>query len=141
MIREDCSSPVRSVHSVSDDGEETEGYFGINRNRTITQRSHTHSRSLSGSVHSTKSKREKVHKTIQELVREAGGPEYGPRRPVSWSQSDRQTEGPLYEITRTPPGPTKRHVVQEVQVDGKTELRIVEQDSWEEPQKLFHFMI
>ncbi|KAG8686016.1 hypothetical protein FRC09_014398, partial [Ceratobasidium sp. 395] len=135
MIREDCTSPVRSVHSVSDDGEEeADNYFAISRNRTITQRTHSRTKSAS-STRSAKSR--STDKTIQDLVREAGGPEYGTRqgtRPVSWSLSDRATAGPLYEITRTPPGPTKRHVVQEVEVGGKTELRIVEHDCWEEPQ-------
>ncbi|KAG9082459.1 hypothetical protein FS749_006829, partial [Ceratobasidium sp. UAMH 11750] len=101
-------------------------------------RSHARTKSVS----STKSKKA-ADKTIQDLVREAAGPEYGTRqgsRPVSWSLSDREHKGPLYEITRTPPGPTKRHVVQEVEVGGKTELRFVEEDRWEEPQKLFHFM-
>jgi hypothetical protein len=139
MIREDCASPVRSVHSVSDDGEEPDGYFAISRNRTITQRSHARTKSVS-SARSKKS----AGKTIQDLVREAGGPEYGTRqgtRPVSWSLSSREHTGPLYEITRTPSNPIKRHVVQEIEVDGKTELRFVEEDRWEEPQKLFHFMV
>lgn len=139
MIREDSDFSAPSVHSVSDDGEEPEGYFSMRRNRTITQRAHTHSKSVSGSVHSSKSRKAKpqVEKTIQELVREAGGPEYGTRqgtRPVSWS-TDCPSDGPLYEVTRTPPGPVKRHVVQEVDVDGKKELRIVQEDRWEEPQK------
>ncbi|KAG8745364.1 hypothetical protein FRC10_008223 [Ceratobasidium sp. 414] len=133
MIREDCTSPVRSVHSASDDGEEPDGYLAISRNRTITQRSHARTKSAS----SAKSKKP-ADKTIQDLVREAGGPEYGTRqgsRPVSWSLSGREHTGPLYEITRTPPSAIKRHVVQEVEVGGKTELRFVEEDRWEEPQK------
>ncbi|KAG8678904.1 hypothetical protein FRC08_017390, partial [Ceratobasidium sp. 394] len=69
MLREECTSPVRSVHSVSDDGEETDGYFAISRNRTITQRSHARTKSVS----STKSKKA-ADKTIQDLVREAAGP-------------------------------------------------------------------
>ncbi|KAF8609786.1 hypothetical protein BDV93DRAFT_153818 [Ceratobasidium sp. AG-I] len=145
MIREDSDFSAPSVHSASDDGEEADGYFSMRRNRTITQRAHSHSKSVSGSVHSAKSRKSKpqTEKTIQELVREAGGPEYGSRqgiRPASWS-TDCQSDGPLYEVTRTPPGPIKRHVVHEVDVDGKKELRIVQEDRWEEPQKLFHFMV
>ncbi|QRV90727.1 Ecl1 domain protein [Ceratobasidium sp. AG-Ba] len=120
MLRQECDSPV---YSASDDGEEPDSYFPISRNRTITQRTHTHSRSVS-SPKTKKSKSDRTQKTIQDLVREAGGPEYG-SRPVSRSLIERE----------------HRHVVQEVDVDGKTELRIVEEECWEEPQKLFHFMI
>ncbi|QRV75917.1 Ecl1 domain protein [Ceratobasidium sp. AG-Ba] len=130
MLRQECDSPV---YSASDDGEEPDSYFPISRNRTITQRTHTHSRSVS-SPKAKKPKSDRSQKTIQDLVREAGGPEYE-SRPVSRSLIEREHVGPLYEITRTPPGPTKRHVVQEVDVDGKTELRIVEEECWEEPQK------
>ncbi|KAF8761089.1 hypothetical protein RHS01_00477 [Rhizoctonia solani] len=113
MIRED-----ECARSPSEDGEEPEPYF-MRRNRTITQRKHSYSKSTSEAPRSPKDK------SIQELVREAGGP------------------SPLYEITRSPPGPVKRHAIEEVEVDGKKELRIVEQSCWEreEPQKLFHFMV
>ncbi|QRW04823.1 Ecl1 domain protein [Ceratobasidium sp. AG-Ba] len=120
MLRQECDSPV---YSASDDGEEPDSYFPISRNRTITQRTHTHSRSVS-SPKAKKPKSDRSQKTIQDLVREAGGPEYE-SRPVSRSLIERE----------------HRHVVQEVDVDGKTELRIVEEECWEEPQKLFHFMI
>ncbi|KAF8741972.1 hypothetical protein RHS02_03602, partial [Rhizoctonia solani] len=133
MIRED-----ECARSPSEDGEEPEPYF-MRRNRTITQRKHSYSKSTSEAPRSPKDK------SIQELVREAGGPEYHKRRgsrPVS-SLGEPAPSGPLYEITRSPPGPVKRHAIEEVEVDGKKELRIVEQScwEWEEPQKLFHFMV
>ncbi|CAE6424436.1 hypothetical protein RSOLAG1IB_02930 [Rhizoctonia solani AG-1 IB] len=136
MIREDDCA-----HSISEDGEEPESYF-MRRNRTITQRTHSYYKSTSEAPRSPKSRSDK---TIQELVREARGPEYHKRqgsRPVS-SLGDATPSGPLYEITRSPSGPIKRHTIEEVEVDGKKELRIVEQSCWEqeEPQKLFHFMI
>lgn len=139
MIREDGDS----TRSGSDDGEEPEPFFAMRRNRTITQRSHSYSKSTSDAPRSPKPH---ADKTIQELVREAGGPEYHKRhgsRPVSWAPTDSSHSGPLYEVIRSPPGPIKRHAIEEVQVDGKRELRIVEQTCWEpeEPQKLFHFMV
>ncbi|KAH7344507.1 hypothetical protein B0J17DRAFT_4098 [Rhizoctonia solani] len=135
MIRED-GDLSRSVHSASD--EEPEPFFAMRRNRTITQRNHSYSKSTSDVSPKTK--------TIQELVREAGGPEYHHRqgsRPVSCAFTDYSHSGPLYEVTPTPTGPIKRHAIHEVEVDGKRELRIVEQSCWEpeEPQKLFHFMV
>ncbi|CAE6431789.1 unnamed protein product [Rhizoctonia solani] len=135
MIRDDGDS-ARSVHS--DDSEEPEPFYSMRRNRTITQRNHSYS-------DAPRSPRPRDNKTIQELVREAGGPEYHTRqgsRPVS-ALSECSHSGPLYEVIRTPPGPVKRHAIHEVQVDGKRELRIVEQTCWEpeEPQKLFHFMV
>ncbi|CAE6479454.1 unnamed protein product [Rhizoctonia solani] len=139
MIREGNDS-THSVHSGSD--EEPETYFSMRRNRTITQRNHD----SKSSSDAPRSPRPRDHKTIQELVREAGGPEYHKRqgsRPVSCAPSEFSHSGPLYEVIRTPPGPVKRHAIHEVEVDGKHELRIVEQTCWEpeEPQKLFHFMV
>ncbi|CAE7173526.1 unnamed protein product [Rhizoctonia solani] len=133
MIREDTHSS---------DSEEPEAYYSMRRNRTITQRNHSHSKSTSDVPRSPK---HRADKSIRDLVREAGGPEYHSRqgtRPVSCALDDSHS-GPLYEVIRTPPGPVKRHAIHEVQVDGKRELRIVEQTCWEpeEPQKLFHFMV
>ncbi|KAB5592942.1 hypothetical protein CTheo_3653 [Ceratobasidium theobromae] len=121
---------IRSTHS-SDDGD-SDGYL-VRRNRTITQRTHGYSKSVSN-IHPAPDAPEK---SIQELISEARGPEYANRqgsRPVS-SLGDTSHAGPLYHVTHTPPGPTRRHVVQEVNVDGKTELRILEEKHWEEPQK------
>ncbi|KAG8691639.1 hypothetical protein FRC11_014016 [Ceratobasidium sp. 423] len=139
MIREDGDS----ARSASDDGEEPESFFAMRRNRTITQRNHSYSKSTSEVPRSPKPH---ADKTIQELVREAGGPEYHKRhgsRPVSCAPLDCSHSGPLYEVTRSPRTPIKRHAIEEVEVDGKHELRIVEQTCWEpeEPQKLFHFMV
>ncbi|CAE6470225.1 unnamed protein product [Rhizoctonia solani] len=125
---------------IREDGDEPESIFAMRRNRTITQRSHSHSKSTS------EAPKPHADKTIQELVREAGGPEYQKQhggRPVSWTPSASSHSGPLYEVTRSPRSPIKRHAIEEVQVDGKHELRIVEQTCWEpeEPQKLFHFMV
>ncbi|CAE6476324.1 unnamed protein product [Rhizoctonia solani] len=129
MIRENGDS-ARSVHS---DDEEPEIFHSMRRNRTITQRNHSYS-------NAPRSPKPRDDKTIQELVREAGGPEYHRRqgsRPVSCALNEFTHSGPLYEVIRTPPGPVKRHAIHEVQVDGKRELRIVEQTCWEpeEPQK------
>ncbi|KAJ1310957.1 hypothetical protein OPQ81_009468 [Rhizoctonia solani] len=139
MIRESGDS-TPSLHSASDDGEESEPHF-MRRNRTITQRKYTFSKSASETPRAPKHREDKP-KTIQELVREAGGPEYH-KRPVSWESNDFSHSAPLYEVTPTPPGPIKRHAIHEVEVDGKRELRIVEQTCWEpeEPQKLFHFVV